>query len=193
METDMSKSKKKGAAPMAMEKPVQVKPSFSEDGHKLETRVFARNIHETYCMEPKCRFFGEHAVQNVCHTTTTMGDSADWSYIDDAMQAGDAHLKSIRKQYKGKSPKEYTARLENEVRCIWTNSQTTLDECVRLRGEVELLKKARRGTPQDRHVERARGLLLDILCKTSAPLGTSPRDELGRVLRAVVKVREALE
>jgi len=90
-------------------------------------------------------------------------------------------------------------RLEHEVSCMWTNSQTMLDECVRLRGEVSLLKKARRGTPEDRHVERARGLLRALLRTVRQTRGPLIRpaeklyEDLERIEHAVTRISETLE
>src|SRR3990167_5819857 len=41
---------------------------YKSDGHQMETRIFAREIHESFCCQPKCRYFGKHAQQGVCHT-----------------------------------------------------------------------------------------------------------------------------
>lgn len=128
----------------AKEKPVQVIPGASKEKHKTETRVFARNIHESFCIQPGCQFMGEHAVQNVCHTLTTMNDSDDWSYIDVIIESGDKYVENLRKHVGNRSTKAvYIKRLESEIACAWIQVTSTLDELVRLRGRVAVLEKAK--------------------------------------------------
>ena len=138
----MSAKKKKSR--LAEEKPVEIIPG--KEKHKTETRVFARNIHESFCVQPGCKFEGEHAAQGVCHTLTTMGGSRDWSYIDNILKQGDDYLSEIQNMHKIRPAADaksdaYIRRLESEIVCIWTNNAFTLDELVRLRGELALLKK----------------------------------------------------
>ena len=140
-----AKKKSRRLVTKSREKPVEVIPG-KETKHRTETRVFARKIHESFCMEPGCKFEGEHAVQNVCHTHTTMGNSSDWSYVDNIIKQGDDYLAGIQKIHKRRPAADakfdaYIRRLESEIVCIWTNNAFTLDELVRLRGELALLKK----------------------------------------------------
>lgn len=133
------KTKKSKSEDEWSEEPVQIIPSAQKQEHKTETRVFERNIQESFCVQPGCKFEGKHAVQNVCHTFTTMTGSTDWSYIDNVMKAGDEYVSNIRKNCKGKSTKEYIRRLESEMSCAWMNTMVGLDELVRLRGQVAIL------------------------------------------------------
>lgn len=125
---------------MVKEKPVRVIAS-GKGKHKTETRVFARDIHEDFCVQPGCKFEGEHAVQNVCHTQTTFNGSEDWSYIDAAIRSGEEHVANLKKYCKTKAA--YVHRLESELTVAWINTITTLDELVQLRGRIALLEKKR--------------------------------------------------
>lgn len=128
-----------------IERPVSVVPGKNKK-HKTETRIFARNIHETFCVHPGCKFEGEHAAQNVCHTLTTFEGSMDWSYMDSVIAAGEKYVTEIRKISKKQSrtDKEYIKRLESELACMWMNSICGLDQLVRLRGEVATLRKLKK-------------------------------------------------
>jgi len=124
------------------EKPVQIIPSTGKENkkHKTEVRIFARNIHESFCVQPGCKFKGKHAVQNVCHTMTTFNGSKDWSYIDGVLEAGEKHLHELQTHHKSSSKQEYIKILESHLACAWANTITSLDELIRLRGQVATLK-----------------------------------------------------
>jgi hypothetical protein len=130
------------------EKPIRIEPSKGRK-HPSETRVFAREIHESYCADKKCKFYGKRAVQGVCFTTENSNDSADWSYVDGVMQQGEDFLTEIRANFKAKgksvaaartAAKAYLAYLESNFVCNWSNSQFALDELIRLRSENAILK-----------------------------------------------------
>ena len=121
------------------EKPTQIiKHKASKGKHKLETRIFARNIHETYCVQKNCKFHGKHAQQGICHTKDTFNGSSDWSYVDGVMREGEEHLAFIKKSAKNKE--SYIKQLEGEVVCGFSNSIFTLDELIRLRRKLALSK-----------------------------------------------------
>ncbi len=125
---------------MTDEKPVKIIQRKANKGeHKLEERIFARNIHETYCVQKNCKFHSKLARQGVCHTKKTFNDSNDWSYIDSAMRSGEEHLAFIKKHAKNKQ--DYIKRLEGEVVCGFSGSIFTLDELIYLRRKVALLEK----------------------------------------------------
>jgi hypothetical protein len=117
------------------EKPIKIIQGTGK--HKTETRVFARNIHETYCVQKGCRFCGQHAAQGVCHTVL---DRVEQSYIDYVEKIATEHLDSIRKQYKNKSRKDYIQYLENNIFCDWMNAEFGLSQLVHLRAENAVLK-----------------------------------------------------
>lgn len=102
-------------------------------GHQTETRIFSRKIHETFCVQPRCRFRGKIAVQGVCHTTKSAADDS----FEMAMRHGQELVDFYRKRYRGK---KLTAILEQQLVCIWANGELTLDELVRTRAENATLK-----------------------------------------------------
>jgi hypothetical protein len=123
---------------MKKEKPVKViKEKKYRGSHRMETRVFARNIHEHYCVEKGCKFYGKPAVQGHCHTTTTFVDGADWGYIDRAEKFAEQELKEAKKSYKGKALLRY---LESAYVCRWLGQVNSLDSLIRLRRENALLR-----------------------------------------------------
>ena len=109
--------------------------------HKTEERVFVRRIHENFCVDPKCQFRGRHAVQGVCHTTTTSAGGHDWDYVDRLIALGNSFVDEVKTMAKrGKwSQKKYVAYLESAMACSWSNACSGLDELVRLRRQVSLL------------------------------------------------------
>ena len=124
---------------MKKEKPI--KTIANSGKHKTEKRIFARNIQETYCVHPGCKFRGKNAQQGVCHTTTTFTGSKDWSYIDAAFKESEAHLKQIReiKVRNKMTDKQYIKDLESQIVCGFSNEIFRLDELIFLRKKVALL------------------------------------------------------
>lgn len=128
---------------MKSEKPVEVIPGKGK--HRVDTRIFPRRIHESWCAQKGCRFYGKPAVQGVCHTTTTFAGDSDYSYWERMDKLVQAHMVVLRKMLKGLSPKEQRIRLESEVACVLMNSWGQLDELVRLRRDTAVLEdKVRR-------------------------------------------------
>lgn len=127
---------------MKNEKPVKVikyKPKKG-DGHARETRIFAREIHESFCDDKKCKFYGQHAQQGICHTSEP--EAIDWDRVAKLEQEQEEELKYFRKKYNGK---EYVKWLEAMYACGMMNWRFGLDELIRLRRDNALLKlKAKR-------------------------------------------------
>jgi len=132
---------------MKNEKPIKVIAGTSRK-HRTETRVFARNIHETFCAEKGCPYFGKHAAQGLCHSETTMEGLDCWDYVDAAIKGGDEYVKSTREIWvrlrrrrglpaHGRAYEQY---LEGQLACAWTSAISTTDELVRLRREVAVLR-----------------------------------------------------
>lgn len=127
---------------MGKETPVKVikHDATDGDGHKRETRVFARNIHETFCDYKRCKFFGKPAVQGVCFSDKP--DITDWNRVDKLEKEQEDELKYFRKKYNGEA---YVQWLESMYLCSSVNWRFTLDELIRLRRDNALLKlKAQR-------------------------------------------------
>ena len=109
--------------------------------HKTEMRVFPREIRENFCVDPKCKFKGQRAVQGVCFRDTE--DVADWKKIEREEKHISDELKHYRKKFhidKMKDPKEYIEWLESMYTTAWMNWSFCLDEVIRLRRDNSLLK-----------------------------------------------------
>jgi predicted Fe-S protein YdhL (DUF1289 family) len=125
---------------MPNEEPIKVLKNKGRS-HKTEIRVFARNIHETFCVDPKCKFKGQHAVQGVCFRDKE--EIADWKKIEREEKRIDEELRHYRKKFhvdKMKDPKEYIEWLESMYTTAWMNWSFVLDEVIRLRRDNALLK-----------------------------------------------------
>lgn len=103
--------------------------------HSYETRVFAREIHEPFCTTKGCEFYGQHAVQGVCYSNKP--DVIDWKRVERQEKQLAEEMVQIKKKYKGK---EYLRWLEAMYECAQMNWTFTLDELIRLRRDVALLK-----------------------------------------------------
>lgn len=103
--------------------------------HKREIRK--REYDESYCAEPTCEFFGERVQQGVCHTTEP--DVADLEKIDKHITELAEGLLDIRKNHYPNA-EDYIPWLEAHYECAMVNWAFGLDECIRLRREVALLK-----------------------------------------------------
>jgi len=131
------KTKTKNNKHESKETPVQIIPSKNTK-HKTETRVFARNIHENYCVQPDCKFFGSHAQQGECFSTKDEAELLDWDRMDKQTKQVQQELLDAMKRYgKGKKYLEY---LEAMYECIWLNWTFTIDECIKLRRDNRLLQ-----------------------------------------------------
>lgn len=120
------------------EKPIKVMKYPAKRGarrHGIETRVFAREIHETFCTDKKCEFFGQHAQQGVCYSNKP--DVIDWKRVEKQEKQLQDELAYIKKKYKGKA---YVSWLESMYHCAQMNWTFTLDELIRLRRDCALLK-----------------------------------------------------
>ena len=109
--------------------------------HKTETRVFPREIHENFCVDSKCKFKGQHAVQGVCFQDKA--DVSDWKKIEKEEKRIDDELRYFRKKFnvdKMKDPKEYIEWLESMYTTAQMNWAFVLDEVIRLRRDNALLK-----------------------------------------------------
>jgi hypothetical protein len=108
--------------------------------HKMEIRK--REINESYCVQPGCKFKGKPAAQGICHTVL---DKDRDKYIRTVLQEGQDFLddiKSLRKVNKQTTAKAWIRYLEGHVACQWANTQFTLDELIYLRAENARLKLA---------------------------------------------------
>ena len=119
---------------MKPEKPIKVIPHTSRK-HKTETRVFAREIHETYCVDPKCKWRGQPAQQGVCHTQLGRVTRAYLDEVEKRCMDIPMHIRLSTKSHA-----EYVKSLEYHLVCARMNAEFGLDELARLRMEVGELK-----------------------------------------------------
>jgi hypothetical protein len=115
---------------------------FREEGprHRTETRVFAREIAETYCVHPRCKFRGQRAAQGVCFSTKTFAEGTDWNYFWAMEKAAKRYLEEVRRIYRREGKAEYIRALEGSLTSDWLNSILHADEMIYLRREVALLR-----------------------------------------------------
>lgn len=107
--------------------------------HWTQTRVFNRDIQESYCDQLDCEFYGKRSSQGTCFSETDP-DEIRFNHFLDYMEAqAESHLKFTQLQ-RPESDKEYIEELESEVVCHFMNWTSTIEECVRLRTENARLR-----------------------------------------------------
>ena len=123
-------SKAKPKIKTEKEKPIEVKP-YKSKGHRLETRIFKRNIHETFCVQPRCKFRGRHAAQGICFDRETISglDYKNLEIVEKKALESLAEMKEVHKANGG----SWVKYLEGQLVCQFMNEFFTLDELVRLR------------------------------------------------------------
>ena len=112
------------------EKPIEVRP-FKSNGHMLETRIFKRNIHETFCVQPRCKFKGRHAAQGICHTSDTLS-GLSYKHLETVEKRALESLAEMKEVHKVNGG-SWVKCLESHLVCQFMNDFFTLDELVRLR------------------------------------------------------------
>lgn len=104
------------------------------DEHKIDEHTETREIKKRVCAQQGCEFFGKEAQQGVCHDTD--GDLIEWAKLD----AHEKELSDSLKEMRERLGDDYVASLEAHYVCAMMNWQMTLDECIRLRRDIALLK-----------------------------------------------------
>ncbi len=128
------------------DKPISVR-RYRSEGHRLETRVFQRDIHETFCVDPRCKFKGKRAAQGVCFTKDTLTGFPHKAFEIAEQRAQDA-LRETREVYQMnrrriKNFPSWVTYLEHHFISDQMNGNFRLDELIRLRAEnARLLLKA---------------------------------------------------
>ena len=106
--------------------------------HKTETRK--REFEESICQEPDCEFYGLHAQQGICHSAEPEV-SASTEKLLQVAESFATDLRQIRSLESFQDKDEYIRWLEAMYECAMMNWTFGLDECIRLRAELALLKK----------------------------------------------------
>lgn len=125
---------------MSDEKPIRIRP-HRENGHRCETRVFAREIHETWCVHKGCKFDGKPAAQGVCYSRL---DRRDEGYLQRVYKRAHGLILEMRSiaQSQKFTAKQHIDYLERSLESNWMNAEFGLDELIRLRAENAQLKLA---------------------------------------------------
>jgi hypothetical protein len=105
--------------------------------HKTVRLATRRAIFETFCAQPRCKFNGKEAQQGVCYSNE--GEIVSFDKLAKHESALHAELKALRKQEGARS---YVTALEAHYVSAMMNWQITLDECIRLRRDIALLRPA---------------------------------------------------
>jgi hypothetical protein len=106
--------------------------------HKMKSGK--REIPQSICTEPGCKFEGKPAAQGVCYSRIPRKDDA---YIRQVMRNGEAllkEMKALRVKNKATAKDEWIKHLEGQVVCTWANNHFMLDELVSLRAQNAELK-----------------------------------------------------
>ncbi len=118
------------------ESPIRVIQSEHE-GHKLETRVYAREIYESYCVDPGCEFNGKRSAQGICHTRL---EGVDHEYMKRVQSHVDEWLADMHKEREPGKDEEYIKYLEGQLYCHLMNDRFSLDHLVSLRMKIARLE-----------------------------------------------------
>ncbi len=118
--------------------PVRIQKHGNET-HKTETRIFAREIHESYCDEPSCEFYGKHASQGHCWIASDLTELRLDKAIDRAEEEAKEAIAELD-SFRPESDKEYIAELKSHLICEYLNDSMQWEEQLRLRMENAKLR-----------------------------------------------------
>lgn len=110
--------------------PVRIEKHGNAD-HKTETRIFSREIHESFCDEPTCEFYKKHAAQGHCGK-----DEAEDMRIYDLIDRREAELEKDWNECYASDPEGSKSAYITAM----LNWSLGLDECIKLRAENARLK-----------------------------------------------------
>ena len=105
--------------------------------HKVVRLVKQQAVHETICIQPRCKFKGKPAQQGVCYGSE--GELVDFDDLAKHEAELLAELKAMRKR----QGRDYVRALEACYVTAMMNWQITIDECIRLRRDSALAKDNR--------------------------------------------------
>ena len=100
--------------------------------HRTKAAENTRAI--TICDQPGCEFRGKEAQQGICHTTD--GDLISW----DKLEAHEKEITVDLADMKRREGKDYVRALEAHYICAMMNWQGALDETIKLRRDLAVLK-----------------------------------------------------
>ena len=105
--------------------------------HTIIKQTHQQSVTTLTCGQKGCKFFGKRAEQGVCHDNE--GDLVEWARLDAHEKELAAELKALKKR----EGKDYIGALEAHYVTAMMNWQIVLDECIRLRRDIALLKVKR--------------------------------------------------
>jgi hypothetical protein len=108
--------------------------------HKTEIRK--REIWDSYCIQPGCKFKGQLSAQGVCHTVLNKKQHDYITYVEKEAEDCLNGVKKLQKVNKQLTPKKWIRALEDYFICHWMNEVFTLDELIYLRAENAKLRLA---------------------------------------------------
>lgn len=112
------------------EKPIHI---IRRKNSHTETRVFRRDIHESYCAKKSCKFYGKHAAQGICWPALDKG--FPHGYFDRLYETSKESIELQLAQLKNK-PKSYQFEaMKQAAICSSMNHRSCLDELIKLRIE----------------------------------------------------------
>lgn len=98
------------------------------------TKAVERSYTTKICDQPDCEFRGKEAQQGVCHTMD--GDLISWDRLDAHEKEIIADLADMKKR----EGKDYVRALEAHYISAMLNWEGALDEAIRLRRDLAVLK-----------------------------------------------------
>lgn len=113
------------------------KRKSAEIKHKAEFRKITSEVR--YCAQPGCKFKGERVVQGVCFHVL---DAATDRHLEAVTRRADGFVEELKIAAKGSPLKKRLAYAYDYLAVTWANYEHLLDEAVRLRRQVAILKAA---------------------------------------------------
>jgi hypothetical protein len=108
--------------------------------HKTATHIYQREIHESYCEQEDCKFYGKHAAQGYCWVASDITELRMDKAIEFIEAQAEVFLKELQ-EYRNKGhDEEYIKMLEDHLVCDWINDDLSWEAQLRLRKENHLLK-----------------------------------------------------
>lgn len=104
-------------------------------GHKSEFRDVQHPVQ--YCVEPGCKFKGERVVQGVCFHPLNVATEQHLLRIE---RRADEFVGELKIAGKGLPLKKQLAHAYDYLAVTWANHEHMLDDVVRLRRDLALLK-----------------------------------------------------
>lgn len=113
-----------------------IKAKRNKDHAIVERKEHHKTI-DRMCAQKGCKFFGKIAQQGVCYSDE--GELVAWAKLEAREKELVAELKAMKKR----EGETYVRALEAYCITAMMNWDLTLDECIRLRRDLALMKRRR--------------------------------------------------